>query len=142
MRESRSLMHTAIRLIREVEKDLPRLAAEIAGRREYAKARGLYGISMINRGAEQFGFSVLDLPPGLFDKMSRLYLKTLLRVLHPAGGERMKGHSERLSPRILAMSMDEFWRRYKAERPLQQPWPVSAVFEEQAETMSDAALRM
>ncbi|MFD0716523.1 polysaccharide deacetylase family protein [Paenibacillus sp. GCM10027626] len=132
MTESRSMMHVAIRLIREVEKGLPKLAEQIAGRPEFAKARGLYGITMINRGAEQFGFSVLDLPKGLFDKLTRIYLKLLLRVLHPAGNKRVKQQGKRLSPRIIAMSMDEFWRRYGGTTDTLKPmWQTSKAFEEQ-----------
>ncbi len=135
MMDSRSVMHIAIRLIREVEKELPRLAARIAGREEYAKIRGLYGISMINRGAEQFGFSVLELPPGLFDKMTRLYLGTLMKVLHPSGRKRVQKRGDKLSPRIIAMSMDRFRERFGAPQ-VNYPWPASQSFEEQTESLT------
>ncbi|MFC0393140.1 polysaccharide deacetylase family protein [Paenibacillus mendelii] len=130
MTESRSLMHVAIRLIREVEQALPKLAATIAGRKDYERVRGLYGISMINKGAEQFGFSVLELPKGLFDKMTRLYLKFLLRVLHPSGKKRVKDQGGRLSPRIIAMSMEEFHRRYGTADSLKPLWNSVAGYED------------
>jgi len=129
MTESKSMMHVAIRLIREVQKGLPKLAVQIAGRKEFEQVKGLYGVSMINRGAEQFGFSVLELPKGLFDFMTRLYLKMLLRVLHPSGKKRVKDQGKRLSPRIIAMSMDEFWRRYGTTTNLQL-WQMDSGYEE------------
>ncbi|WP_188993132.1 polysaccharide deacetylase family protein [Paenibacillus nasutitermitis] len=130
MTEARSMMHVAIRLIREVEKGMPKLAAQIAGRQEFEHVQGLYGISMINRGAEQFGFSVLDLPKGLFDRMTRIYLKLLLLVLHPSGKRRVKDKGSKLTPRIIAMSMEEFWHRYGNGDDFTSKWSAAAGYED------------
>ncbi|BBH21432.1 hypothetical protein Back11_27770 [Paenibacillus baekrokdamisoli] len=129
MSESRSMMHVAIKLIREVERAMPKLAALVASQKKFEHVRGLYGISMINRGAEQFGFSVLDLPPGLFDKMTRIYLKLLLQVMHPSGKQRVKEQGSRLSPRIIAMSMEEFWHRYGPNHLLNRQWSKTEGFD-------------
>ncbi|XEC93113.1 polysaccharide deacetylase family protein [Paenibacillus tarimensis] len=115
MRGSKSVLHTAIYMIREVEKAMPKLAAQIAGRREYEDVRGLYGISMIHRGSESFGFHVFDLPEGLFNKMTQFYLRLLIKVLHPAGKGRMDGKRASLVPRMMVMSMEDFYRRYAVQ---------------------------
>ncbi|MBB3108215.1 peptidoglycan/xylan/chitin deacetylase (PgdA/CDA1 family) [Paenibacillus phyllosphaerae] len=126
MKESKSLMHLAIRMIREVEQTMPRLAALIAGREEYKDARAVYGISMINRGVEKFGFNVSDLPKGLFDRMTRVYLRLMLRVLNPAGKSRLKDHREKMKPRIMAMSIEDFWQRYGTGDMMDTAWKASA----------------
>jgi peptidoglycan/xylan/chitin deacetylase (PgdA/CDA1 family) len=112
---SRSVMQMAIQIIREVEKALPKLALSLQDRKQFEGVRGLYGISMINRGSESFGFSVIDLPEGLFSRMTRFYLKVLMMVLHPGGKRRVKEKQTTLVPRILAMSMEEFRSRYEAQ---------------------------
>ncbi|WP_256208689.1 polysaccharide deacetylase family protein [Paenibacillus sp. CF384] len=129
MTESRSMMHVAIMLIREVQKGMPKLAQQLVGNKEYEHAKGLYGVSMINRGAEQFGFSVLPIPKGLFDYSTRLYLKLLLRVLHPSGKKRLTEQGSRLDPRIIAMSMDQFWGRYGAEANVKPEWKKTQLYE-------------
>nr|WP_308737401.1 hypothetical protein [Paenibacillus sp. PCH8] len=60
---SRSSMHLAIRMIRTMEQQLPDLARKVAIEPELRSAKAIYGVSMINRGPEQFGFTVQDLPP-------------------------------------------------------------------------------
>ncbi|RAP75552.1 polysaccharide deacetylase family protein [Paenibacillus montanisoli] len=129
MTESRSMMHVAIMLIREVQKGMPKLAQQLTGNKEYEHAKGLYGVSMINRGAEQFGFSVLPIPKGLFDVSTRLYLKLLLRVLHPSGKKRLSEQGSRLDPRIIAMSMEEFWHRYGADANVSPQWKAPKPYE-------------
>jgi peptidoglycan/xylan/chitin deacetylase (PgdA/CDA1 family) len=141
MTESRSMMHVAIRLIREVEKAMPQLADRIAGaQEEFQRVRGLYGISMINRGAEQFGFSVLEMPKGFFDKIARLYLKLLLRTLHPSGKKRVKEQGSKLSPRIIAMSMDEFWHRYGSGNLPKRDWTAAAEYDEKLQQAGHTAI--
>lgn len=123
------MLHVAIKLIREVERAMPKLAALIASQKKFEHVRGLYGISMINKGASQFGFSVLELSPGLNDKFTRIYLKLLLQVLHPSGKQRVKDQGSKLAPRIIAMSMEEFWRRYGTDNALNRQWTPAEVFD-------------
>ncbi|PZD94177.1 polysaccharide deacetylase family protein [Paenibacillus sambharensis] len=122
MMNSRSVLQSAIQLIREVEHSLPKLAVHMAGRKEFEGVSGLYGVSMIHRGSESFGFSVLDLPKGLFNLLTRFYLRLLLRVLHPGGGKRVTSKKGTLIPRIIAMSMDEFHKRYDPPTTPDRHW--------------------
>lgn len=104
---SRSSMHTAIRLIREVEKVLPEMARTLEHAPRGDKVTALYGVSMINRGAEGLGFQTFDLPKSLFSWSANWYLKFMLSVIHPDGGKRVREHGERLSPRMLLMDREE-----------------------------------
>lgn len=112
LENSRSLVKVAIFLIRETEKALPALARHLESRGEIGEIKGLYGISMIHRGPEAFGFSVLDLPRGAFKFFTTRYLRLLIRVLHPNGGALLKDKNAQFYPRIMAMSMAEFLKRY------------------------------
>lgn len=109
---SRSSMHLAIRMIRTMEQQLPDLARKIALEPELRSAKAIYGVSMINRGPEKFGFTVRDLPPGPFSVASKVYLKLLLSVIHPAGTKRLKQRTEQLVPKMIAMPLDLLLERY------------------------------
>ncbi|WP_068615915.1 polysaccharide deacetylase family protein [Paenibacillus tuaregi] len=109
---AKSSMHIAIQMIRSVEKTLPELAKYIQEHPEMMNAKALYGVSLINRGPEQFGFTVKDLPKGLFAKSSTLYLKLLMRVIHPAGQQRIKRHSEQMVPKLIVMPVSLLLSRY------------------------------
>ncbi|UQZ35698.1 polysaccharide deacetylase family protein [Paenibacillus sp. PK3_47] len=117
---SRSSAQLAIRMIRRMEKDLPVLAGRIAGDLDLAEAKALYGVSMINRGPEKFGFMVLDLPDGLFARSTKFYLSILLSVIHPAGGARLKERSEVLVPKMMLMPVSQLLDQMNQQRPQKQ----------------------
>jgi peptidoglycan-N-acetylglucosamine deacetylase len=120
MTESRSMMQLAVMLIRETKKGMPQLARKLESDETARPAKGIYAVSMINRGVEQFGFDVLPIPKGLFDTSTRIYLKLLLRVLNPAGKERLNEQRMKLTPSIMAMSMEHFWQR-AGDHPPNEP---------------------
>lgn len=109
---SRSSMHLAIRMIRAMEQQLPDLARQVAMEPELCSAKAIYGVSMINRGPEKFGFTVRELAPGPFSFVSKQYLKLLLSVIHPAGTKRLKQRSEQLVPKMIAMPLEVLLERY------------------------------
>ncbi|MFB5678703.1 polysaccharide deacetylase family protein [Paenibacillus terreus] len=96
-------MHVAIQMIRSVEKQLPDLAAKVVDDPRLEGVKAIYGVSMINRGAEKLGFIIRDLPRGLFAATSTLYLRLLLSVIHPSGQERLKHRSDLLVPKLIVM---------------------------------------
>lgn len=109
---SKTSVHLAIRMIRTMEKQLPDLVKIAALDPEVANAKALYGVSMINRGPEQFGFSVLDLPRGLFAASTSVYLKILLSVIHPEGQGRLREGSQQMTPKMIIMPMDILFDRF------------------------------
>lgn len=102
---SRTSVQLAIQMIRGVEKSLPKLAEYILEHPELKDVKALYGVSMINRGTEKFGFIVTDLPKGWFAWSSQIYLKLLMSVIHPAGTSRVKASLE-LVPKMIVMPID------------------------------------
>ncbi|MGG6310964.1 polysaccharide deacetylase family protein [Paenibacillus macerans] len=103
---SRTTVQLAIQIIRGVEKTLPKLAHYIVTHPELNDVKALYGVSMINRGPEQFGFIISDLPKGWFASSTKLYLKLLMSVIHPAGSSRLKQQSQELVPKLIIMPID------------------------------------
>ncbi|KWX80869.1 xylanase deacetylase [Paenibacillus riograndensis] len=128
---SRSSAQLAIRMIRRMEKDMPVLAQRIAADIDLAEAKALYGVSMINRGPEKFGFMVLDLPKGWFARSTKFYLSILLSVIHPAGGARLKERSEVLVPKMMLMPVSQLLDQMNQQRPQKQVKPREQVREEE-----------
>lgn len=108
-------------------------------RPEYKDIKGLYAVTMISRGPEQFGFHVMDLPRGLFASSSRLYLKLLLSVIHPKGQARLKEGSQIMEPRMLMMPVDVLIGRYAEKKNQAQP-PSEEQQEIQQEHVGDMAV--
>jgi len=111
-RTARSPVQLAIQLIRAMEKTMPKLAASLLLRKDAASIKAVLGTSMVNRGVEQFGFTIAELPRGWFTFATRLYLKFLLSVIHPQGKERLGQRAEMLVPKRIAISMKEMTKRY------------------------------
>lgn len=118
---SRSSVHLAIRIIRDMEKGLPDIAKALEQARGGERVKALYGVSMIHRGSESLGFQTFDLPKGLFAWLTNRYLKFMLSVIHPEGGKRIREHGDQLTPKLILMDRAELlsWknRTGKKERP-------------------------
>ncbi|MEC0091691.1 polysaccharide deacetylase family protein [Paenibacillus macquariensis] len=110
--KSRSTVHLAIQMIRSMEKELPILAQQLMENDELRDAKALYGVSMINRGPEKFGFSIRDLPEGWFAKSTQVYLKILMRIIHPAGQDRLKESPSKLVPKMIIMPLEHLYEHH------------------------------
>jgi hypothetical protein len=107
-------MQLMVMLIRRMEQLLPQISRYMLDDPEFKDVKGLYGITIIHRGTAKFGFTVVDLPKGIFSMFTRLYLRLLLYVIHPQGKERMQTKTELLVPKIVAISKRELINRYPA----------------------------
>ncbi|MNB63325.1 Peptidoglycan-N-acetylmuramic acid deacetylase PdaA precursor [compost metagenome] len=115
--QSRSAAQLAIRMIRRMEAEMPHLARIISSDEELASAKALYGVSMINRGPEKFGFTIRDLPDGIFARMTKFYLSILLSIIHPAGGARLKVRSDALVPKMILMPVSQLLQAHGRSCP-------------------------
>jgi len=111
---SRSTVQLATQLIRRTRNLLPEIGRLLTTDPSFENVKGLYGITMIHRGSKQLGFTVIDLPEGLFARVTRTYLRLLLYIVHPNGKERLKEKSDLLEPKIVAISKNELTHRYIA----------------------------
>ncbi|UOF91076.1 polysaccharide deacetylase family protein [Fodinisporobacter ferrooxydans] len=110
--QARSSIHLAVQMIRATEQLLPQILEFIVHHPYRDKIKGLYGITMIYRGSRQLGFTVADLPKGLFSSCSKLYLRFLLYAVHPQGLQRLQTKTNLLIPKIIAISTNELMKRY------------------------------
>ncbi|CAM2847664.1 polysaccharide deacetylase family protein [Paenibacillus sediminis] len=113
--KAKSTVHLAIQMIRGTEKTLPVIAQYVLDHPEISDVKALYGVSMIHRGPEQFGFKIIDLPKGMFSSFTQLYLKLLLRVIHPAGQKRLKHRADQLVPKMILMPIDVLIGRFSQQ---------------------------
>jgi hypothetical protein len=111
---SRSTVQLATQLIRRTRILMPEISKLLLTDPKYRHVKGLYGITMIHRGTKQLGFTVFDLPDGLFARATRTYLRFLLYVVHPHGKKRLKEKTDLLEPKIVAISKNELKQRYIA----------------------------
>lgn len=116
---SRNPLAVAIKVIREVEKALPRLAKMLQDEAEAGQIKAIQGITMINRGADKLGFTIHDLPNGLFKKSTKVYLDILMKVLTPvqnqaASTETARARTEE-EPKILLMSAQYLTEHFKLQ---------------------------
>lgn len=103
---SKSSLQTGIKIIREMEKALPQLARELGEAPNGGKVKALYGVSMVHRGAESLGYDTFDLPKGLFSWSTNIYLRLLMRIIHPGGKDRVREGRQPLNPRMVLMPRD------------------------------------
>ncbi|MWC30476.1 polysaccharide deacetylase family protein [Paenibacillus sp. MMS18-CY102] len=99
--KSTSPIASAIRLVRAVEKELPHFASVLAKDPVAKAAKAVYGVTMITRGADRLGFHIHDLPKGLFVRMSKIYLRFLMRVLTPSHKSNKSKKSDKLTSEII-----------------------------------------
>ncbi|WP_229727626.1 fructosamine kinase family protein, partial [Sporolactobacillus putidus] len=106
---SKNRVQMASILIRSMKWTLIRLNTyleETKSRNIHVKA--LYGVSLLHKGAKQFGFDVIDLPSGWTKRWIRFFMLTLLIIVHPNGSKRLTTHTRKLSPMIIVSSTESF----------------------------------
>jgi peptidoglycan-N-acetylglucosamine deacetylase len=102
---SKTPVHVGLKIVKEVERALPLFGQEMLTVPGGDKVKALYGISMIHRGADSLGYQMFDLPKGFFSWTTNIYLKILVRVMHPSGNDRVRG-DQKMKPRMLVMPRD------------------------------------
>ncbi|MCR8655780.1 polysaccharide deacetylase family protein [Paenibacillus endoradicis] len=106
---SKNPLVVAVKTIREVERALPALALQITDEAKNTPIKAIQGITMINRGADKLGFSIHDMPNGIFLASSKIYLKWLMKILTPAQtatANRQVREQVQEEPRILLMTLE------------------------------------
>lgn len=114
---SKNPLVIAIKMIREVEKALPRLATMLQEEDRDKPIKAIQGITMINRGADKLGFTIHDLPNGLFKRSTKLYLDLLMKVLTPKQKSTVQQAATHVKtieePKILLMSTSYLMENFK-----------------------------
>jgi len=113
---SKNPLVVAVKTIREVEKALPRLAMMLAAEQQTKNIKAIQGITMINRGADKLGFSIHNMPEGIFKKSTEMYLNILMKVLTPKQKSAQTNSPARQAtveePKILIMSTNYLYDKF------------------------------
>lgn len=123
MHEARSTVQLAAMLIRRMGRSLPELSRYLAENPRYRDVKAVYGITLMYRGADPFGFSVAPLPRRLWTRLLTAYLRLYLSVVHPDGRQRLMLGREKLAPKRVYMSMAKLLTWYPPN-PLKSDEPA------------------
>lgn len=104
-----------VRVRRLVFQSLPDLAQQV--RQVDHDVTMVYGVTLIHRGAQYFGFDTMALPDGFRSRILTFYLRFILALHHPEGWKRLRRHPTALVPRLVYMSKRELIQRYIQQAP-------------------------
>lgn len=80
---------------------------------ELAHITGLTGITMLHRGIVYgAGFELHPLQQGWFKKVTTIYLRLLMKVMHPSGSARVNNYEHKLYPMLLVFSKPALYKKY------------------------------
>ncbi|WP_067621792.1 YkoP family protein [Alicyclobacillus acidiphilus] len=103
LREDSNVVRAMVQLLRQARTSMPALARAIQSPR-YAETQALYGITMIHRGIERFGFHTLPLPDGISKSLTTWHLTNVLRMLNPDADHLIQTHHDVLQPKLVVAS--------------------------------------
>ena len=108
--EKTSVERSAIIAMREVLHNLPRLAEFLESDKRVEKVNVIIGITLLHRGLGRIGFTVVDMPPGIFTTLTGWYERWLLGIYHPGGFKKQKSYREKLTPKYVIITRQELMR--------------------------------
>jgi hypothetical protein len=113
--ETGSMVQLAVGMIRITKQTLPLLLKQIEIDPSMGNIKGVIGITMIHRGTKKLGFTIVDLPAGIFSYMTKYYLRVLLSVINPEGKQLIEHKGNVFTPKIVVLSVKELEKRYRGE---------------------------
>ncbi|WP_054025002.1 YkoP family protein [Bacillus sp. FJAT-28004] len=89
---------------------------------ELAKVQAITGVTLLHRGIiHGLGFEQHQITSKWAKGFSKVYLRFLLRILHPEGKQRVKQAGEKLEPRILVISRQALFERFTEKDKEKEP---------------------
>jgi hypothetical protein len=102
------------RMLREAMKEISR---ELDSNPELSKVQALTGITLLHRGIiHGIGFEQHPIKSKWQRRWFGIYLRFLLRMLHPEGKHRVEDSTEKLSPKMLVLSKQSLKARFAPRR--------------------------
>ncbi|MBY3618939.1 polysaccharide deacetylase [Acinetobacter sp. CUI P1] len=102
------------RMLREAMKEISR---ELDYNPELSKVQALTGITLLHRGIiHGIGFEQHPIKSKWQRRWFGIYLRFLLRMLHPEGRQRLEDSTEKLSPKMLVLSKQSLKARFAPRR--------------------------
>lgn len=107
-----SEVHLAIYMRKIIRESLHGLSKYVQSLPSNYEVKGIIGTTMLNRGAERFGFTVCDVSASFYSKWKGFLYKFIYLLVHPNGWQYIQKHGKRLSSKHLIMSVDELLKHY------------------------------
>lgn len=106
-----------LRTARMVRNAMKEISRELDSKPELLKVQALTGITLLHRGIiHGIGFEQHPIESKWQQRWYGMYLRFLLRVLHPEGKQRVEHSAEKLSPMMLVMSKQSLKERFSLHR--------------------------
>ncbi|OUM86456.1 MAG: hypothetical protein BAA01_06835 [Bacillus thermozeamaize] len=112
VQRARTSVQLAATLIRMLRRSLPELSRYLTEHQQYQHVKAIYGITMIYRGADPFGFTVVPMPRRWWNGFITFYLRLYLSILHPDGRKRLTQNRDKLIPKRVIMSCAQLLEWY------------------------------
>lgn len=101
-----------IMLLREVRNSMPGLARYVACHPYVDQITGVVGTTFLHRGVEHLGFSTTNPIESKIYKIKSIYLKWMLRLMHPDGKDRLYKQNDKLTIKRVFISKKELLDLY------------------------------
>ncbi|OKP95666.1 polysaccharide deacetylase [Paenibacillus sp. P46E] len=103
----------ALRTARLLRQSMRQIHEAFESQSEFKQVKALLGITLLHRGLTHgLGFEQQALQPGIFRRMTTVYLRLLLSALHPEGMNRISQRTEKLVPMLLIHSRSSLKNRF------------------------------
>jgi hypothetical protein len=111
----------ALQTARLARNSLKEIRRELDGRPELAGIKALVGVTILHRGLTHgLGFEQRPLASKRFEKLTSIYLKLLLRFMHPNGLARSERSRLKLTPVMLVCTRGNLARKFGPKPELRQ----------------------
>ncbi|BBI34125.1 YkoP family protein [Cohnella abietis] len=101
----------AIKTARLIRASLKEIKEALDTHIELAQVKALVGVTLLHRGLiHGLGFELHKLPSKRFEKLSTIYLRLLLRFMHPDGLKRVEHCKNKLTPLMLIYTRESLQR--------------------------------
>lgn len=101
---------------RMTKESLREISAALETMPEMVKVKALTGVTLLHRGITHgLGFEIRAMESNLFYRLSTVYLRFLLKVLHPDGQSRIDAKAEKLVPLMLIHSRASLLQHFSSK---------------------------
>lgn len=108
----------AIRALKELRDSMHDVALALIYDDRFRHAKGVFGMTLMHRGAEKLGFHVEEIEPTVTNRWVSMLLIWIMVFYHPEGRKRLyQGHGD-MHPKLLWMTREELLSRYYLGPPL------------------------
>lgn len=117
MSKSEGADRAALMTARLIRKSLQQVNEAFLNQPEFREVKAIVGITLLHRGlVHGLGFEQQPMKSRLFHRMTTLYLRLLLSVMHPEGRQRLGRKTEQLIPMMLIHSRGSLRNRFNTKR--------------------------